>query len=164
MELISGAFSNIARINQYFIATNHAENIMNELLISPDIKGPMQNSGAFDDGYQWMAMITEHPMPIDPNIAADQVGASPVLLLDLQVDIKWQQRSKPHVFTLKSMRVISNQDFAGTGLSTPRLSTSEQQRTPGTFLSEPANRERLGPGRSRSSRGGRYSGFSEPPE
>lgn len=159
MELISGAFTNISRINQYFLASNHAVNVMNEMLVSPEVKGPMQTSGVFEDGYQWSANITEKVLPPDP-VPTSQPYVPIVTLLEIQVDIRWQQNARAHSYTLKSMRVVSSLEGELPGLTTPSLPSS--QRQPGAFVSEPANRERLGPRRP-GSRGGR-SGPIEPEE
>jgi prepilin-type N-terminal cleavage/methylation domain-containing protein len=152
MELISGAFTNISRINQYFLASNHAVNVMNEMLISPDVKGPMQNSGVFEDGYQWTANVMEKVLPPEP-VPTPQPYVPMVILLEIQVDVRWQQNARSHVYTLKSMRVVSSMEGELPGLSTPSLQSSPQ-RQQGTFNPDPANRERLGPRRPSSRRGG----------
>ena len=144
MELISGAFNNISRINQYFLASNHAVNVMNDMLVNPEIKGPMQASGVFEDGYQWNAAVAEKILPPD-TIPTVQPYVPMVTLLEIQVDIRWQQNARAHSYTLKSMRVVSSMEEGVPGLSTPTLPSS--QRQPGNFVSEPANRERLGPRR-----------------
>jgi hypothetical protein len=158
MELISGAFTNISRINQYFLASNHAVNVMNEMLISPEVKGPMQNSGVFEDGYQWSANVVEKVLPPDP-VPTSQPYMPIVTLLEIQVDVRWRQNERSHVYSLKSMRVVSLMDGELPGLSTPSLPSSKQ-RQQGTFNPDPANRERLGPRRS----GSRLGGSIEPDE
>jgi general secretion pathway protein I len=155
MQLISGAFTNISRINQYFLASNHAVNVMNEMLVSPDLKGPMQTSGTFEDGYQWTAIALERVLPPDP-VPAAQPYISPVLLLELQVDIRWQQNMRAHNYTLKSMRVVRSAEADLPGLSRPSLPSSSQQQGQGTFNPNPSNQERLGPRRQGSRRGGSF--------
>lgn len=156
MQLLSGAFTNISRINQYFLASNHAVNVMNEMLVSPDLKGPMQTSGTFEDGYQWTATVLERVLPPDP-VPVAQPFISPVLLLELQVEIRWQQNMRAHNYMLKSMRVVRSAEAELPGLSRPSLpSSSQRQQGQGTFNANPANQERLGPRRQNSRRGGSF--------
>lgn len=146
MELISGAFTNISRINQYFIASNHAENLMNELLVSPEVTGPSESNGVFEDGYRWHATVVERVVPPDLP-PEEQPPVIPIQLLEMSVEIQWQMRSRQHNYVLKSMRVINNTEANQAGLSSPQVSGSQRRGGLSNFASEPANRARPGIGR-----------------
>jgi len=150
MQLISGSFTNISRVSQYFLAGNHAQNIMNELLVNPEILPGYSMNGNFEDGYQWSATSTEHDMPPDPQylnqMAAgqDQGQLFPLRLLNLQVVIQWRYRNRDHQFILKSAKVVNpmqNVPGGGAGMDSGGL-------TPG--------RPRTGSGNNPASGGGLF--------
>ncbi len=115
IQLVAGSFTNISRINQYFLAGNYAQNIMNELLVNPIVEPGFSMNGSFEDGFQWFATCAEKVMPPDPQwqaqlaVGQDQSQLFPLRLLNLQVEIRWRYRGKDHHFFIQSAKIVNPQ-------------------------------------------------------
>jgi type II secretion system protein I len=113
IQLVAGCFTNISRINQYFLAGNYAQNIMNELLVNPIVEPGFSMNGSFEDGFQWFATCAEKVMPPDPQwqaqsaVGQDQGQLFSLILLNLQVEIRWRYRGKEHQFFIQSAKIVN---------------------------------------------------------
>jgi prepilin-type N-terminal cleavage/methylation domain-containing protein len=170
MQLISGGFTNLSRVSQYFMAGNYAQNIMNELLVNPEVLPGYSMNGSFDEGYRWLATASERDMPPDPQylnqMAAgqDQSQLFPLRLLDLQVVIQWKYRQREHQYVLRSAKVVNPLRLPGGGGLGSGLSTPGQLRTgnpPSMGLFGPGGRNASG-GRGGLRSGNYRRGYEEP--
>ncbi len=166
MQLISGGFTNISRVSQYFMAGSYAQNIMNELLVNPEVLDGYSMNGSFEEGYRWQAAAVERVMPPDPQalsqmaLGQDQAQLFPLRLLDLEVVIQWKYRQQEHQYVLHCAKVINVLQKTGPlGVGSGLVPGQLPSANPSGGLFGP----RGGSGRGSGLRGGGYRrGYEEP--
>ena len=85
LQIFSGGLENIHRIRMAHRAMNHAENVMNELLIDHSIRGPIQLDGNLDDEFAYSVRVRYWESPEEEFPVG--IVEPEIYLLLVQVDI-----------------------------------------------------------------------------
>lgn len=88
MQIFSGGLNNVRRIEMAHRAMNHAENVMNEILIDGDIIGPLELAGDLDEDFSYSAVV-DYWEPPEPTLQLDIVQ-NRIDLLSVVVDIRFK--------------------------------------------------------------------------
>ncbi|NWG13158.1 MAG: type II secretion system protein [Acidobacteria bacterium] len=88
LSLISGALTNIRKVQIRARTIQHAESVMELALLDDSITKPTVIQGDFADGTRWMIRVSEYEMPRPPQpLAVQQQVQMPVKLLAYALEI-----------------------------------------------------------------------------
>lgn len=112
MQIFSGGFKNIHRIDLAHRAMSHGENVMNQILTDEEITGPTAMSGNLDDDFSYTAEVTDWEAP-EEHLSLD-VSAPPVRLLSVAVAIHFKNDRYGKQYLLRCLKAVSEVDQNGT--------------------------------------------------
>ncbi len=111
MQIFSGGFKNIRRIDLAHRAMSHGENVMNQILTDDEIAGPTTLSGDLDDDFNYTAEVTDWEAP-DEGLSLD-VAAPNVRLLKVAVEIHFKNDRFGKMYQLRCLKAVSEVDQNG---------------------------------------------------
>lgn len=117
LQIFSGGFKNIHRIDLAHRAMAHGENVMSELLADGDLKEPTSFAEDLDDDFRYEARIDDWQPPADklaPDVTEDRVR-----LLQIQVRIYFKNDRFGKYYELTSLKAISNMQTPDGGVGSP---------------------------------------------
>ncbi len=127
LSLISGALTNIRKVQIRARTIQHAESVMELALLDDSITRPTSLQGDFADGTRWTIRITEYEMPKPPQpLQVQQQVQIPVRLLAYALEIMAPGSSTPDL-RLQTLRLVSVEQPPGT-VELPRLGAGTTQR------------------------------------
>ncbi|MEE8160429.1 MAG: hypothetical protein V3T61_02200, partial [Acidobacteriota bacterium] len=116
MQIFAGGLKNIHRIDMAHRAMNHAENVMNDILIDQTIRAPVQLSGDLDEEFSYTAEVEYWQ---DPEKSFSIEGVEPSLyLLGIQVDVQFRNDSRGKLYRTLCLKAVPN--LEGPGFQTPQ--------------------------------------------
>ncbi len=111
MQIFSGGFKNIRRIDLAHRAMSHGENVMNRILTDDGISGPTTLSGDLDDEFSYTAEVTDWEEP-DQDLSLDVTTVS-VRLLKVAVEIHFKNDRFGKIYQLRCLKAVSEVDQNG---------------------------------------------------
>ena len=111
LQIFSGGFKNLRRIELAHQAMNHAENVMNQILSDEAIRDPVQFAEVLDEEFQYEAEVEYWEEP-DKGLSIDVVQMK-VYLLSVRVDVQF--RNDPHgkMYRTTSLKMVAREPFQG---------------------------------------------------
>ena len=112
LQIFSGGFKNIHRIEMAHQAMAHGENVMNELLADGDLTEATSASEDLDEDFRYVATLQDWEPPVDKlmvDVIEDQIR-----LLEIQVRIYFKNDRFGKYYELTTLKAISNLE-EGTG-------------------------------------------------
>ena len=112
LQIFSGGFKNIHRIDMAHRAMAHGENVMNELLADGDLTEATSASEDLDEDFRYVATLQDWEPPVDKlmvDVIEDQIR-----LLEIQVRIYFKNDRFGKYYELTTLKAISNLE-EGTG-------------------------------------------------
>lgn len=116
MQIFSGGFKNLHRIDLAHRAMGHGENVMNQILTDEEINGPTTLSGDLDDEFNYTAEVTDWEEPTE-HLELD-VSAPNVRLLKVAVEIHFKNDRFGKLYQLRCLKAVSEVD-PNTGVQDP---------------------------------------------
>ncbi len=107
MEVFSGGFKNIHRVDFAHRAMSHGENVMNEILTNEEISGPTRLSGDLDEDFSYSAEVTDWEEPSEKLNIDVVVPNVRLLKIDLKIQFKNDRFGK--YYQLRCLKAISLQ-------------------------------------------------------
>lgn len=105
LQIFSGGFKNIYRMEQAYRAMNHAENVMNEVLSDQTIVSPTDFSGELDQDFSYSVTVTDWEIPGDGLFP--EVENQRILLLKVEVDVHFQGDPNGRLYRAVSLKSVS---------------------------------------------------------
>lgn len=105
MQAATGAMQQSRQAAEHTRAALHAQSVLDTLGVGAPIE-PGSYEGEFDDGYRWLAEVTEYQVPIESIPEGIDPLATPVVLLRVDLAVSWprgEQTAEAHFATLKAM-------------------------------------------------------------
>ncbi len=113
LSLISGALTNIRKVQIRARTIQHAESVMELALLDDSITRPTSLQGDFADGTRWMIRITEHEMPKPPQpLQVQQQIQMPVSLLAYALEIMAPGSATPDL-RLQTLKLVNVETSPG---------------------------------------------------
>ncbi len=113
LSLISGALTNIRKVQIRARTIQHAESVMELALLDDTITRPTSLQGDFADGTRWMIRITEHEMPKPPQpLQVQQQIQMPVSLLAYALEIMAPGSATPDL-RLQTLKLVNVETSPG---------------------------------------------------
>ena len=111
MHIFSGGLKNIHRIDMAHRAMHHAENVMNEVLVDQDIRGPLQVADDLDEEFAYLVEIDYWEDP-DQGMSLKPEQQPPVYLLSVRVDVFFKNDSYGKFYRTTCLKTVSNETVA----------------------------------------------------
>ncbi len=126
LQIFSGGFKNIHRIEMAHRAMAHGENVMSELLADGELTEATSLAEDLDEDFRYVATLQDWEPPVDKlmvDVTEDQIR-----LLEIQVRIYFKNDRFGKYYELASLKAISNiEDGIGTGDAIRQLFDRENQ-------------------------------------
>ena len=126
LQIFSGGFKNIHRIEMAHRAMAHGENVMSELLADGALTEATSLAEDLDEDFRYVATLQDWEPPVDKlmvDVTEDQIR-----LLEIQVRIYFKNDRFGKYYELASLKAISNiEDGIGTGDAIRQLFDRENQ-------------------------------------
>ena len=119
LSVVSGSLGNIRKVQSRTRTVQHAESVIETILLDESVNSPTVLRGDFEDGTTWVVEITEvvvPPPPMAPGMTQPQI--SPVKLLAYSVQVT-DPGSQTVDFRLSTAKVVPNPAMPG-GVQRPR--------------------------------------------
>ena len=107
MQIFSGGFKNIHRIDMAHQAMNHAENVMNEILSNQAIDGEVSLAGDLDEEFAYTAEVRYWEAP-DEKLVIDIVEPG-AFLLSVQVDVHFKNDPNGKLYRAVTLKTVPNE-------------------------------------------------------
>ena len=107
MQIFSGGFKNIHRIDMAHQAMNHAENVMNEILSNQAITGEVSLAGDLDEEFAYTAEVRYWEAP-DEKLVIDIVDPG-AFLLSVQVDVHFKNDPNGKLYRAVTLKTVPNE-------------------------------------------------------
>ena len=111
MQIFSGGLKNIHRIDMAHRAMNHAENVMNDILVDQTIRNPVHLSGDLDEEFRYTAEVDYWQDP-EKGFSIQEVEPS-LYLLGIQVDVHFRNHSKGKLYRTLCLKAVPNLEGPG---------------------------------------------------
>ena len=115
MQIFSGGLKNIHRIDMAHRAMNHAENVMNDILIDQTLRAPVHLSGDLDEEFSYTAEV-EYWQDPEKGFSIEAVEPS-LYLLGVQVDVHFRNDPRGKLYRTICLKAVPNME--GPGFQTP---------------------------------------------
>ena len=117
LSLISGALSNIRKVQLRARTIQHAESVMELALLDDSVTRPTSLQGDFTDGTRWVIVVSEYelPKPVQPPQLQPTQAQLPLKLLAYSLEIMAPGSTSPdlRLQTLKLVNVEQPLGLAG---------------------------------------------------
>jgi prepilin-type N-terminal cleavage/methylation domain-containing protein len=115
LSLISGSLGNIRKVQLRTRIVEHAQTVMEMVLLDDTIQQPTTLSGDFEDGTRWRLRIEEYLLPDPPQQQSSTLQTMPVKLMSYTVQMfkKDFGTSDYQLQTLKLVKTIADNQPAG---------------------------------------------------
>ena len=109
LQIFSGGFKNLRRIELAHQAMHHAENVMNQILSDEAIREPVRFAEVLDEEFQYEAEVDYWEEP-EERLSIDVVEMN-VYLLSVLVDVQF--RNDPHgkMYRTTSLKMVTQEPF-----------------------------------------------------
>ena len=107
VSAISKSLGNIRMVNARTRIVDQANSVMELTLIDPEIKGPGEFEGDFEDGARWTMKIEEY-IPDEPELSLSSQVEMQVRLLAYTVEM-FQPRSSVMEYRLRTLKLVPRQ-------------------------------------------------------
>jgi general secretion pathway protein I len=109
LSLISGSLRNIRNAQLRGRVVQHAESVMEIILLDDTIREARTIAGDFQDGMRWVAKVEEYQQeePVDQSLTPQQ-AVLPLQLLSYTVDV-FSPGSSAADFTLRTLKLVNMQ-------------------------------------------------------
>jgi general secretion pathway protein I len=113
LSVVSGSLGNIRKVQSRTRTVQHAESVIETVLLEETITNPTVLRGDFEDGTTWVVQVTEVQVPppqMLPGMSQPQVN--PVKLLAFSVQVM-DSGSQTADFVLNTVKVVPNLAMPG---------------------------------------------------
>jgi prepilin-type N-terminal cleavage/methylation domain-containing protein len=106
LSLITGALSNIRKVQSRIRIVEHANSVMELTLLDESIKEPRIFSGDFEDGTRWSVQVQEYELMSPAGLQLPELQQiMPAKLLHYTVDM-FQPRSNASDYQLQTLKLV----------------------------------------------------------
>jgi prepilin-type N-terminal cleavage/methylation domain-containing protein len=119
LSLISGSLGNIRKVQLRTRSIEHAQEVMETVLLDKSIQQPAMFSGGFEDGSRWSVQVEDYEMPVPPEMQQQDPNRNmPVKLLSYTVEVAGPDSRSPD-YRLHTLKLV-NKPAMDSQMAVPR--------------------------------------------
>lgn len=109
LSVISGVLANIRKVQMRTKVMEHAETVMELVLLDDKVRGPTTLGGDFEDGTRWTVVVSDYEMPEAAPLDTQPLPPMPIKLLAYTVEVFAPRSSAPDL-RLNTLKVVPDEN------------------------------------------------------